>query len=127
MLGDPPAAVGQPLRVGQVAVLVEDRGERRHLLVEGQVGGAGEGAGDAALAPLFEELVDLGGVRAAQIPEQLGGEVAVALGVEGLGRRGQLVDVAGPSPAGALGDLVVVGQQAVLFEAAPAAGARRQG
>ena len=67
VLGDPPAAVGQPLGLGQVAVLVEDGGQRGDLLVEGEVGGPGERAGDASLAPLLEELVDLGGARAAQV------------------------------------------------------------
>ena len=67
VLGDPPAAVGERLRLGQVAVLVEDGGQRGDLLVEGEVGGPRERAGDAALAALLEELVDLGGVRAAEV------------------------------------------------------------
>ena len=102
MLGDAPAAVVEPLRLGQVAVLVEDGGERGDLLVEGQVRRLRQRAGDAALAALLEELVDLAGARAAEIAEELGREVAVALGVERLGRRGQLVDVARPAAPRAL-------------------------
>ena len=90
---------GEPLRLGQVAVLVEDRGQRGDLLVEGEVRRPGQRAGDPPLAPLLEELVDLARARSAQVAEELGREVAVALRVERLGRRGQLVDVAGPAPA----------------------------
>ena len=119
---------GSRLRLGQVAVLVEDGGQRGDLLVEGEVGGAGERAGDAAPATLLEELVDLAGVGPAEVPEQLGREVAVALRVERLGRRRQLVDVAGPASPGSLGHLVVVHEQAVLLEARQlqADGGRRQ-
>ncbi len=42
---------GEPLGLGQVAVLVQDGGQRGDLLVEGEVGGPGEGAGDPSLAP----------------------------------------------------------------------------
>ena len=69
VLGDAPAAVGEPLGLGQVAVLVEDGGQRGDLLVEGEVRGAGQGAGDAPPASLLEELVDLAGARTAQIAE----------------------------------------------------------
>ena len=116
VLGDAPAAVGQALGFGQVAVLVEDGGQGGDLLVEGEVGGAREGAGDPAPTPLLEELVDRARVGSAQVPEQLGREVAVALGVERLGRRRQLVDVSGPAPARPSGDLVAVDEQAVLLE-----------
>ena len=85
MLGDPPAPVGQLLHVGQVPVLVEDGRERGNLLVEGEVRGAGEGVGHPALTALFEELVHLGAVGTAEVPEQLGREVAVPLGVESFG------------------------------------------
>ena len=118
MLGDPPAPVREPLRFGQIAVLVEDLGQGGDLLVEGKVRGAGQCAGDAPPPALFEELVDLGRPRAAQVAEELGREVPVALGVERLGRRRQLVDVARPAPLGpsGMGGLVVVRQQPVLLE-----------
>ncbi len=116
VLGDAPAAVGQPLRLGQVAVLVEDLGQRGHLLVEGQVRRARQRVGHPALAPLLEELVDLRRAGPAEIAEELGGEVPVALGVERLGGRGQLVDVARPAAARPGRDLVAVRQQPVLFE-----------
>ena len=87
VLGDAPAAVGQALGLGQVAVLVEDGGQRGDLLVEGQVRRARQRAGDAPPPALLEELVDLGRVRAAEVAQQLGREVAVALRVEGLGGR----------------------------------------
>ena len=49
----------EALRFRQIAVLVEDVGQCGDLFVEGEVGGLGT-AGDTSLAPLFEELVDLG-------------------------------------------------------------------
>ncbi len=85
--------------IGQVAVLVQDGGERRHLLVEGEVGQPGAGTVDPALAASLEELVDLLAVGTAQIAEQLGGEIAVALGVQGLGGGGERVVVRRPAPA----------------------------
>ena len=95
---------------------------------KGRSAGARQRAGDPALAALLEELVHLGGVRSAEVPEQLGGEVAVALGVERLGGRGQLVDVARPAPPRPSGDLVAVVEQPVLFEPGQllADGGRRQ-
>ncbi len=117
VLGDAPAAVGEPLGLGQVAVLVEDPGQGSDLVVEGEVGGAGERPGHPPLAPLLEELVHLGRPGAAEVAEELGRQVAVALRVERLGGRRQLVDVAGPPAAGALGHLVAVGEQPVLLEA----------
>ena len=89
--------------------------ERGHLLVEGQVGQRGAAAvGHAPLAALLEQLVDLCAAGPAQIAEQLGGEVAVALGEQGLGRRRQLVD---GGPAGPGRRLVAVAHQAVLLQA----------
>ena len=97
VLGDPPTAVGESLGLGEVTVLIENGGQRGDLLVEGEVRRLGQGAGDAPLAPLLEQLVDLRGTRAAQIPEQFGREIAVALRVQGFGRRGELVDMSGPA------------------------------
>ena len=77
----------------------------------------GQRAGHAPAPPLLEEFVDLTGAGASQVAEQLGGEVAVALGEEGLGRRRQRVEVAGPAAPGLFFDVVVVGQEPVLFEA----------
>ena len=116
VLGDPPAAVVEALRLGQVAVLVEDGGQRGDLLVEGEVCRPGQRAGDPPLASLLEELVDLARARSAQVAEELGGEVAVALRIEGLGRRRQLVDVAGPAPTRRLAELVVVREEPVVLE-----------
>ena len=93
VLGDEPAPVLLARGVGQVAVLVEDGGERGHLLVEGEVGQAGEGTVDPPPPPLLEQGVDLRAVGPAEIAEQLGGEIAVALRVERLGRRRQRVGV----------------------------------
>ena len=76
------------LHVGQVAVLVEDAGELGHLLVEGQAGQPGLGPGQPPLAALLEELGHLGAVGAAEIAEQFGGQVAVALGEQPFGALG---------------------------------------
>src|SRR5258708_39357770 len=109
VLGDPPAAVREPLRLGQVAVLVEDRGQRGDLLVKGEMRGPGKCARDTSEAALLEELVDLRRSWAAEVAEQLRREVAVAFRVERLGRRGQLVDVARAPPPGPFSHLVAMG------------------
>ena len=52
----------------------------------------------------------------AEVPEELGREVAVALRVERLGGRGQLVDVAWAAAPRSLGHFVVMREEPVLFE-----------
>jgi hypothetical protein len=113
VLGDPPAAVVQPLTVGQVPVLVQDGRQPGHLLIEGPLGHPWPGVGHPPLSALVEELVDRVRVRAAEVAQELGGEVAVSLGEENLGRGGQLVAVGGTAP-GAAGLLVVADQPVVL-------------
>ena len=116
MLGDEPTAVGLLLGLGQVAVLVEYGGQCRHLLGEGEMGHAGPGALDPPEAPLLEEVVDQRGVGTAQVPEQFGGEIAVALGVERFGRRRERVAVRWPAPAGSAGGGFGAHEQSIFFQ-----------
>ena len=86
MLDDPPSLLPR-LDIGQVSVLVEDPGQLVDLLTQSEPGQPGPGAVEAASPPMLEEVVDPIAVRAAQVAEELGGEIAVPLGKQVLGRR----------------------------------------
>ena len=114
MLGDAPTPVVELFDVGQVAVLVEDPRQLGHLLVEAHLAQAGLRPGQAPTAAVLEELCHLVAVGPAEIAEQLGGEVPVALGEQHLRTGRELVGVRRPAPA--LG-VAAMGHEVVLAQA----------
>ena len=101
------------LAVGQVAVLVEDAGQLPYPLVEGAARQADRGPVPALLAPLLERRCHQRRVGVLDEPQQLIGQLAVALREQRLGGGGEAVPAAGPARALAL---VAVGDQAGVAE-----------
>ncbi len=87
VLAEEVAAVIVGDEVGEVAVFVEDVGDLRHLLGEGQAGEADLGALQAAAAAFLEDLGQECRVGLLDVFEQFVGEIDVVAGEEGVARR----------------------------------------